>query len=330
MGIKESLKNQFRSVVQWEQPHPNELFYRFTERGDELKNASKLILQPGQGCIFTYEGKIVDVFEEAGMYNLETGNKPFLTSIKKVLYNFESNHKVGLWFFRKADMVNIRWGTRIPITYNDPVYGFPVNLRAFGNYSVKITQTRQFFEQMVGGQEFYCVHHLQEIFLSRITQPISNFLANAKFSYAEIDSNIEQIAKDAQEKTVQIFADLGFELLDFRIEGTSFDDETNKRIAGISDMQADVQAAKLAGIDFSELQKLRAMRDAANNEGTAGAGMGLFAGMEMGKSIQQSNQTENPAPTTDLKSKLKELKELFDEGLIDEDEFKAAKAKLLS
>ena len=43
------LKNQFRSVIQWESPDDNQLFFRFTERGDELKDASKLILQEGQG-----------------------------------------------------------------------------------------------------------------------------------------------------------------------------------------------------------------------------------------------------------------------------------------
>jgi membrane protease subunit (stomatin/prohibitin family) len=93
MGITDAIKNQFRSVVEWDDPRENELFYRFTERGDELKNASKIILQEGQGCIFSYEGKIEAVFEEAGMYDLKTDNKPFITTIKKFLNAFESEHK---------------------------------------------------------------------------------------------------------------------------------------------------------------------------------------------------------------------------------------------
>lgn len=329
MSLKDQIKQQLRSVIEWEKPQDYQLFYRFTDQGDEIKNASKLILQPGQGCIFTHKGKVEGVFEQAGMYSLKTDNIPFLTTLTKVMNAFESEHKVGLWFYRTADMLNIRWGTRIPITYNDPVYKFPVQLRGFGNYSLRITQAENFFNQVLAGQEHYFVDELQEVFLSRITQPISHYLANAKFSYAEIDSNIEHIAADAKAKTISIFEELGFTLTDFRIEGTSFDEETNKRIGEIADVHADVQAAQLAGVDYAELQKLKALRDAAKNEGTAGAGMGLFTGMEMGRSVNQTPPAEATAPKTDLRTQLKELKELFEDELITEDEYEQKRKQLL-
>jgi|UniRef100_UPI00404B79E7 membrane protease subunit (stomatin/prohibitin family) len=323
-----NLKNQMRSVLQWENPKEYQLFYKFIDRGDELKNASKLILQPGQGCIFTYEGKIEGVFEEEGLYDLETANKPFFTTLKKFMNAFESEHKTGIWFYRTSEMLNIRWGTRIPITYTDPVYGFPVQLRAYGNYSLRISNAKEFFVNIMAGQLDYFVDQLQEIFLSRITQPISSYLANAKFSYAEIDSHIETIAAEAQVKTVAIFQKLGFELTDFRIEGSSFDPETNKRIGEISDVQADVKSANIAGVDFAELQKLKAMRDAARNEGMAGASMGMFAGLEMGKTMQQSNAASH-TPSNDVRSKLKDLKALFEDDLISETEYQTKKQQLL-
>ena len=323
-----NLKNQMRAVLQWENPKEYQLFYKVIDFGDELKNASKLILQPGQGCIFTYEGKIEGVFEEEGIYDLETANKPFFTSLKKFMNAFESEHKTGIWFFRKAEMLNIRWGTRLPITYTDPVYGFPVKLRAYGNYSLRITNAKEFFVNILAGKLDYFVDQLQELFLSRITQPISAYLANAKFSFAEIDSHIETIASEAQIKTVAIFQKLGFELTDFRIEGSSFDPETNKRIGEISDVQADVNAAHIAGVDFAELQKLKALRDAAKNEGMAGAGMGIFAGMEMGKTIQQNSPATN-SPATDVRTKLKNLKALFEDDLISEAEYQTKKQQLL-
>jgi membrane protease subunit (stomatin/prohibitin family) len=325
-----NLKNQMRAVIQWENPRDFQLFYKFTDRGDELKNASKLILQPGQGCIFTYEGKVEGIFEEEGIHDLKTSNKPFWTTIKKFMNAFESEHKTGIWFYRKADMLNIRWGTRIPITYNDPIYGFPVNLRGFGNYSIRITEPKNFFVNNLGGKLDYFVDQLQEVFLSRITQPISNYLANAKFSYAEIDSNIELIAAEAKAKTIQIFEELGFKLLDFRIEGTSFDKETNERIGEISNVQADVKAANVAGVDFAELQKLKAMRDMAKNEGAAGAGMGMFAGMNMGNTMNTQSTSQDSQPIKiDVRAKLKELKELFEEDLISEEEFQKKKQELL-
>lgn len=322
MGLLDATKNQFRSVITWDDPQEWEIFRKFTDRNDELKNASKLIIQPGQGCIFTYEGKIEGTFSEPGIYNLETDNKPFITTLKKFLNFFESEHKTGLWFYRTAEIVNIRWGTRIPITYNDPVYSFPVNLRAYGNFSIRIVQAAEFFTRIVAAKSAYYAYDLQELLLSRISQPIGQYLANAKFSYAEVDSNLEKIAADAAEKTVKEFEEFGFTLLDFRIEGAAFDEETNKRIGGISDVQADVKAAQLAGVPFETLQKMMAMREAAKNEG--GQAAHVITALNMN---QPAPQPAASAPS--VKERLKALKELFDEGLLDEEEYKLKKQELM-
>ncbi|MCK7555561.1 SPFH domain-containing protein [Chitinophaga sedimenti] len=320
MGLLDAAKNQFRAVVTWQNPEEWEVFRKYTGSGDEVKNASSLVLQPGQGCMFAYEGKIKGVFSEPGLYSLDTDNHPFFTNLKKVLNFFESDHKTGLWFYRAADIVNVRWGTRIPITYNDPVYGFPVNLRAFGNFSIKITQPEAFFTRIVAAKEAYYAYELQELLCSRIGQPISHYLANARFSYAEVDSNLEKIAADAKEQTEKEFASFGFQLLDFRIEGASFDEDTNKRIAGISDVQADAKAAKLADVSFEKLQQMMALRDAARNKG--GQAAQLITALNVSPLAQQPS-----APS--VKDRLKALKELFDDGLLDEDEYKQKKADIM-
>lgn len=326
--------NQFKSVIQWENPHEDQLFIKFTKEGDEIKNASKLILQPGQGCILTYEGKVEGVLDEAGTYDLKSDNKPFLTSIKKFLKLQDgSEHVMGIWFYRKADILNMRWGTRTPIAYSDPVYTFPIQLSAFGNYSIRIVKPQWFFEHMIAGQEIYTHYHLREIFLSRISGPMTDYLANAKFSYVDIDSNLNNIATESKEKTTSIFTELGFEILDFRIEGTQFDKETMGRIGKISDMQAEVKAAQIAGINYTEHQQLQAMRDAANNEsGGAGILMGMNAGLGANTMMNQPSQSQqNTAPPAaeGPMEKLKKLKELFEMELISETEYTEKKKELL-
>ncbi len=330
MGIT----NQFRSVIQWKDPRSNELFIKFTDHGDEIKNASKLILQSGQGCILTYEGKVEGVFEEEGMYDLKSENTPFLTTIKKFISLRDgSEHVMGIWFYRKADILNMRWGTRVPIAYTDPIYTFPILLSAFGNYSIKITKPQWFFENVIAGEETYCHSELKEVFISRVTQPITDYLANAKFSYVDIDSNLNTIATEAKEKTKQIFTDLGFKILDFRIEGTQFDKETLDRIAKISDVQAEVLAAKIAGINYTEHQQLQAMRDAANNEGGAGMVMGMGVGMQTGnmmnQNFQNQQQSQSPQETESPMDKLKKLKELFEMELITEADYNEKKKSIL-
>ena len=325
-----NIANQYRSVIQWEDPNEKELFIKFTESGDEIKNASKLILQPGQGCILTYEGKVQSVLVEEGTYDLKSDNTPFLTSVKKFLSLRDgSEHVMGIWFYRKADILNMRWGTRVPIAYTDPIYTFPILLSAFGNYSIRITKPQWFFENVIAGQEIYCHSHLKEIFISRVTQPITDYLANAKFSYVDVDSNLNTIAVEAKEKTASVFTDLGFEVLDFRIEGSQFDKDTLARIAKISDVQADVLAAKIAGVEYTEMQRIAAMRDAANNEsGAAGMLMGFNAGAQGNSTMNQGSLEQQPATDSPM-IKLKKLKELFEMELISENEYTDKKKAIL-
>ena len=323
--------NQLRSVIDWADPSPDILFERWTDNGDEIKNVSKLIIGPGQGCIFVYEGKTATIFAEEGIYDLKTDNIPFWTNIKNVLYNFESHHKVGIYFFRRADIINKRWGTPSPVIYNDPKYKFPVGLGAFGNFSCRITQPTDFFRKVVAGSHHYPVQELQKIILSRITQPMSDYLANAQFGFAEIDKHRNTIAVFCKSAVTSIFQELGFELTDFRIEGTNFDEATQDRIGKIADMSAEAQALKEVGIDYVQHQQLQAMRDMAKNEGQGNIGMQFGVGMEMAKLFSQSmTNQQQPVTNQDPVQKLEKLKKLFEAGLINEQEYAAKKQEILS
>jgi membrane protease subunit (stomatin/prohibitin family) len=340
--MSEILNKQLRSVIEWVNPDSETLFERWTENGDEIKSASKLIVGPGQGCLFVYEGKIEGTFSEEGVYDLKTDNVPFWTTVKSILYKFESFHKVGIYYYRKADMLNKRWGTPSPITYSDPKFKFPVGLGVFGNFSFRITKPVEFFRQVVAGVHFYPVREIQKILLSRITQPMSDYLANAQFGYTEIDKHRNAIAEFSKNACIPIFNELGFQLLDFRIEGTNFDEATQERIGRISDMSAEAQALKELGIDYAQHQQLQAMRDLARSEGQANVGMQMGMGLEMGKMFSQMMNPQTPThhqhqaaaqpaqTSDDPMQKLEKLKKMFEMGLINEQEYTAKKQEILS
>ena len=320
-----SIKRQLRSVIEWNNPQNEVLFYRWSENGDEIKNASSLIVGPGQGCIFVYEGKVVGLYESEGIVKLDTANIPFWTTITKVMQSFESEHKVGLYFFKKTTVLDQKWGTLSPIKYDDPKYKFPVGLMAYGNYSFHITDARLFFTSILGAQELYLVDDFRTMMSSRLSEPIAHYLANAQLSYAQIDSKRQEISENIETLLTQEFHPFGFILSDFRIEGTDFDPQTQERISSIADIAADVHAADSAGVSYGELQRLQAMRDAANNQ--AGAA-GMMMGMGVGGALAGQTTTSSPA-TPSPKERLLHLKELFDENLISSDEYNAKKSAIL-
>jgi len=286
MGFFDDLRTQLRSVIQWDTDANDLLFYRWTDNGDEIKNASKLIIGPGQGCIFVHGGKVRSMLHKEGVYSLKTGNIPFISSLMKFLQFFESERKVGIYFFKKTRIVDQKWGTTSPVRYQDPKYDFPVGLKAYGNYSYQLANPRSFFVNVMGSRAEFRIEDLREIFSKRIIHPLSDYLAESSFSYAEIDANREEIAKGMGEKLRAVFDKLGFRITDFRIEGSDFDDATVARVNRIADVTAEAIAARQAGMHYAELQRLEALRDAAANEGgAAGAGVGIGAGIGLGQQM---------------------------------------------
>ena len=334
MGL---FSRQLRSVIQWTDPAPTVLFSRWSDNGDEIKNASQLIVGPGQGCIFVYEGRVVAVHGGEGMYPLRTGNIPFITTLSRFMQAFVSEHKVGLYFFRTTKILDLKWGTPAPVKYNDPVYRFPVGLRAFGNYAMRIREPDKFFREIVGGKDPFLVDDLRQPLNARIVQPLVDLLAESGFSYAEIDPKREELASALATKLAPEFGRLGFELDDFRIEGTTFDEDTMRRINRIADIGAEAQAARSAGVSYSELQRLAALRDAAKNEGAVGSGLGMAVGFGMGSGPLGMGAAGNApaapeaaAAPDDAAAKLRRLKELFEQGLISQVEYEAKRAEVLS
>ncbi|MDD5275732.1 MAG: SPFH domain-containing protein [Methylovulum sp.] len=330
MALFDGLKRQLRTVIEWQNPQPNALFEQWTDNGDEIKNASTLIVGPGQGCIFVYRGKVEAVYDQEGSFNLKTDNIPFWTTISKFMQFFESEYKVAIYFFRKTVILDQKWGTASIIKYVDPNYKFPVGLRAFGNYSYRIQDARNFFINVIGSHTDFSTDDLRTVIVARLSQPLADFLATSHFSYVDIDANREEIANGVRDKLATVFTELGFEITDFRIEGTDFDDETLKRINRIADMTAEAQAAQAVGLDYTKVQQLEALREAARNEGGgAGMGMGLGAGISFGQNMAQSMNSTNNAPTTDPMEKLAQLKKLFEAELISAEEYATKKKAIL-
>ena len=335
----DSVRNQLRSVIEWDDVSSNQLFHRWTDRGDEIKNASKLIIGPGQGCIFVYEGKVRSMHAEEGMVDLQTANIPFWTTVKKFMQAFESEHKVGLFFFRRAKVLDQKWGTTSTIKYVDPAYNFPVGLKAFGSYSYRIDNPMEFFVNVLGGQADYSTDDFRSVMSDRILHPLGDFLAENKYGYNDIDAKRNEIGDGMAKHLDHEFDKFGFCITDFRIEGTSFDADTLERINRVAAISAEAAAAKAAGLGYRELQQIEALREAARNEGgAAGAGVGIGAGISLGQDMMGQMNAPAAAPSAppsetggeSIVDKLSKLKKLFEAELITDNEYKAKKAELLA
>ena len=325
MGLRDLFKRQLRTVVEWKEQNGQLLFHQLETTTDEIKNASKLIVAPGQGCVVVYDGKVSGVLTEPDVYSMETANHPFITSLLNLAQRSESEHKMRFYFFRTAEVVNVLWGTASPVKYIEPDYKLPVTLGACGNFSIKIADAGRMFTTLLGTMSNYSVADVQELVSSRIVAPLSSFLAEKAYPYREVDSHLMDLSNELKERTATELEQLGLELIDFRVNSVTFDEDTMERIGRIANMTAEQRAAAEVDLDYVSMQKLEALRDAARNEGgLAGAGLQLGAGVQLAKDVFKTQVAD------DSTERLRKLKKLLDEQLITEEEYEKKKNEILS
>ena len=333
MGITNIFRNQLSAVIQWQADKQQYLWYKYPSKTDEIKNASKLIVGPGQGAVLVYEGKVVDVLTEEGTFNLKTDNHPFFTTLVNLRQNFESEHKLHIYFYRKAQVTNQQWGTSSPVKFIDEQYNLPVEMGVNGTFSYQISDVEHFFKDIVGARTEVSNSEIRDLILGRLSQNIVTTIHKLGYSYNQIDGHLSEIGKELATLLNEETQKLGFTLTDFRVDGTLFDEQTQERIGRIADVTADSQAAQAGGLTYAELEKLRALRDAARNEGgLSGSGVQMGVGLEMGKQMGAATQlmNERSAADDDLSRRLARLRLLRDENVITDADYEAKKRELLN
>ena len=330
MGLKDIFKRQLRTVIEWKEQKANLLFHQLETTTDEIKDASKLIIAPGQGCIIVYDGQVRATLTEPGVYEMESDNHPFITTLLNISQQAESDHKMRFYFFRTAEMVNILWGTPSPVKYFEPEYKLPITLGACGNFSIVISDPEKMFVTLLGPISDYYSHDIQQLVSSRIMTPLTTFLAEKAYTYREVDTHLMEMSEDLKNKTAEELERLGLTLTDFRINSVTFDEDTRERIGRIANMTTEKQAAAEVDLDYVSMQKLEALRDAARNEGgLAGAGLQMGAGLQLAQDIFKTQGKEN-SREGEITDRLRKLKILFNEQLITEEEYEKKKNEILS
>ena len=340
MWLFDIFKDQTVDVIRWENPSNDLLVWKWPQNLDEIKNNSSLIVDPGLAAIFIHNWKIEAIQNESWKWSLETDNSPFLSSMKNIMSGFETHDKASVYFLKTNKLTNQKWWTPNSITYIDPVYDFPVELRAFGNFTFKISDLDNFWVNYVANSAEVLTDDIRMVITDRIIWNIASLFARKKVSYNEIDAYTIDIAKELMEATKDEFSILGLELTDFRIEDINFTDKTNEFIDKITSKAADIWAInKTANIDrsamanYAELEKLNIMNNAAASGWSAWdmiwAWMWMSMWMQMANGMNNNSWNSNNIEES-LESKLIKIKSLLDKGLITEDDYNKKKDEIIN
>ena len=350
MVFKSFIKKQFIDVIQWPNPEPEVLMWRFPIQDEEIQNGASLTVRDSQAAMFVDEGVTADVFQ-AGTFKLTTQNLPVLTNLKNWSKLFESPFKSDVYFFNLRQQLSRRWGTSQPVTVRDADFG-AVALRAFGMYSFRIADPALFFKEVTGVTAEYRGEQLEEQLRNVAVTQLATAFGTSGIPFLDMAANQVALSQKMTELLQPLFAAMGLLLESFNVESVTLPEALQKRMDERMGMGIVGDLSR-----YTQYQTAQSIPLAAQNEGgVAGIGAGIAAGMGMGNAmtaammgqqvapqgqpVVQAAQTAAPvaaatvastvpAAGEDLAGKLTQLKTLLDQGLISQADYDTAKAEVI-
>lgn len=269
-------------IVEFFDETGRQMVHRVPEHGSgDFRLGSQLIVRESQAAVFFRDGKALDTFG-AGRHTLSTANIPLLTRLISIPFSGETPFKAEVYFVNLREFLEQKWGTPEAITLRDADLGM-VRLRAFGIYSMQVSEPQLFVNKIVGTQGLYQTSQIQGFLRGIIIAKLTDLLGELKKSLLDLPSLYDEIGAGAKAKVQDDFNVLGIALKTLYVTSISPTEETAKAIderaamGAIGNMQA-----------YLQFKAARAMTEAAGVPGgVAGVGVGLGAGVGMGAAMAQ-------------------------------------------
>ncbi|APX23460.1 MAG: antifreeze protein [Rhodobacteraceae bacterium] len=276
MGILDFLSGQFIDVIHWVDDSRDTMVWRFEREGHEIKYGAKLTVREGQTAVFVHEGQIADVFTP-GLYMLETNNMPIMTTLQHWHHGFRSPFKSEIYFVNTTRFNGLKWGTKNPIICRDPEFG-PVRLRAFGTYSVRVSDPARFLTEIVGTDGAFTSDEISFQIRNIIVQAFSRLIAGSGIPVMDMAANTQELGKMLAEGISATIAEYGLSLPELYIENISLPEAVEKALDKRTSMGV------IGNLDaYTKFQAAEALGQEGSNAGQAmGTGFGAGLGMSMG------------------------------------------------
>ena len=284
MGILDFLTGEFIDVIEWTDDTRDTMVWRFEREGHEIKYGAKLTVREGQSAVFVHEGQLADVFTP-GLYMLETNNMPILTTLQYWDHGFKSPFKSEIYYVNTTRFGDLKWGTKNPIMIRDPEFG-PTRLRAYGTYTVKVSDPAVFLREIVGTDGEFTMDEISYQIRNIIVQEFSRVIASSGIPVLDMAANTRDLGKLIASAIDATMKEYGLTIPELYIENISLPEAVEKALDKRTSM------GLVGDLDqFTQYSAAEAMTNAASNPGGDG---GMGAGLGMGMGMAMANQMAGP------------------------------------
>jgi len=307
-------------IVEWDPSlSPADIFaWRYVDpknpdRSDALGNWTQLVVQESQEAILFRDGQALDLFGP-GRHTLSTDNIPLLRRLINLPTGGKTPFKAHVWFVNKLNILDVKWGTLSPLLLRDPEYQIPIPVRAYGQFGVRIRDSRKFLLKLVGTRTRLTRDELIDSFrgllLSRIGDMVASYITLRKINIFDISAYLKDMSDEAVEEVRPVFEEYGIEPTNFFLGSVNVP-EDDEAVQDLKKAMSERARMNVMGYNYQQMRSFDAMEEMAQASGSGdgggggnpllGAGIGLGAGLGMGGAFgqmaSQMGQFLNSSPT---------------------------------
>ncbi len=274
------------------QGNPDVFAWKYTS--DRLTLGAQLVVRETQEAFLFNNGAVCDVFQ-AGRHTLNPANIQLLLKALGLSFLFRKKTPLlaEVWFVNQAFLLDVKWGSPTPIQVQDPRYNAFVSVRAFGQFGVRISNSKRFLLKLVGTLPRFdretLLRYFRGICLSKIKDVIASYVARQNVCVLELNAYLTEISDALQEKLSPLFDEYGIALTHFCVNDINVpeNDPAVIRLKGALAKRAEMD---IVGYGYQQERSFDLLEKAVDAPGSLQSGLtdaalGFGIGSEVGRRI---------------------------------------------
>lgn len=261
---------------------------------DALALGTQVVVNEAQEAVFYKGGQALDLLGP-GTHTLSTANLPLLSKLINLPFGGKTPFTAEVYYVNKAVALSHEWGTPAPVMVLDRRYGVSVPLRAFGQFGVRVSNSREFLVKIMGAgrpggvvSSASAAEGIKSPLISGLQEALGQFVSTRGVSIFDLPAQAFAIAQAARSMLAERYETFGIELVSFTIESINF----NAKDPSVEQLRKNMDEAARLNIvgesfnrnrEFYQADKqFDVMRAAAANPGAPGAMVGTAMGVGVG------------------------------------------------